>query len=83
MKGVFQYGFAALFCMVTLSAVCVGTAHGQITSTIMRRMEETRKSLNSVKADITMSKYDAALQTSDGLFVGTTKYLPEQTITAP
>lgn len=60
-----------------LSSLSVNEARAQnILGEILRRMDNYNKSLQSLKADVTMVKFNPQLNVSDTM-VGTTNYLPK------
>jgi outer membrane lipoprotein-sorting protein len=56
-------------------------AQADVIGTVLRRMDNHNKSIVSLKADLTMTKYDSVLQLTDPPMIGSTKYLPKSKIT--
>lgn len=77
MNKVLRIGIIAICLGFVFSSVSVGEAKAQnIINEILRRMDAYNKSLQSLKADVTMVKYNPQLNVSDTT-VGTTSYLPK------
>lgn len=66
--------FAAFFVFFT-GVLSATSADAQIIREILKRMDQHNKSLTSLKADVTMVKYNPQLNVSD-TSVGATNYLP-------
>jgi len=71
-RGLFLVGLAAaiLFCSADQARSQSGIRE------VLRRMDTHNKSLQSLKADVTLVKYDAALKVTDTT-IGETTYIPE------
>ncbi len=77
MDKVLRYGILAICLGFIFSSISVGEANAQnILGEILRRMDTYNKSLQSLKADVTMAKHNPQLGTTD-TSVGTTSYLPK------
>lgn len=77
MKKVLRIGISAICLGFIFASVSVSEAKAQnILGEILRRMDNYNKSLQSLKADVTMVKYNPQLNVSDTM-VGTTSYLPK------
>lgn len=77
MNKVLRIGIIAICLGFIFSSVSVNEAKAQnILGEILRRMDGYNKSLQSLKADVTMVKYNPQLNVSDTT-VGTTSYLPK------
>lgn len=77
MNKVLRIGLVAICLGFIFSSVSVSEAKAQnILGEILRRMDDYNKSLQSMKADVTMVKYNPQLNVSDTT-VGTTSYLPK------
>lgn len=77
MNSVLRIGILAICLGFIFSSVSVSEAKAQnIINEILRRMDSYNKSLQSLKADVTMVKYNPQLNVSDTT-VGTTSYLPK------
>jgi len=75
MSKVLRYSFLFIGLGLLILTASVSEASAQI-SEILKRMDANNKSLQSLKADVTMVKYDPVLKTSD-ISHGSTSYLPE------
>lgn len=72
-SGVFVIGLGLL-----ISSVSVTEAKAQnILGEILRRMDLNNKSLQSLRADVSMTKYNAQLNITDPPTIGSTSYLPK------
>ncbi len=77
MNKVLRIGLIAICLGFIFSSVSVSEAKAQnILGEILRRMDNYNKSLQSLKADVTMVKYNPQLNVSDTM-LGTTSYLPK------
>lgn len=77
MNKVLRIGITVICLGFVFSSVSVSEAKAQnILGEILRRMDNYNKSLQSLKADVTMVKYNPQLNVSDTM-VGTTSYLPK------
>lgn len=77
MNKVLRIGIIAICLGSIFSSVSVSEAKAQnILGEILRRMDNYNKSLQSLKADVTMVKFNPQLNVSDTM-VGTTSYLPK------
>lgn len=77
MNRVLRIGIIAICLGFIFSTVSVNEAKAQnILGEILRRMDTYNKTLQSLKADVTMVKYNPQLNVSDTM-VGTTSYLPK------
>lgn len=64
------FGVAVLFCSAVHASAQPGTGE------VLRRMNIHNKALQSLKADVTLVKYDAAIRATD-VTIGETTYIPE------
>lgn len=79
MRRVLRYGRLALGLGFFISAVSVPQARAQnVLGEILKRMDIYNKTLQSLKADVEMVKYNPQLNVSDTT-IGTTSYLPKTT----
>lgn len=79
MNKVLRIGLIGVCLGFIFSSISAGEAKAQnILGEILRRMDTYNKSLQSLKADVTMVKYDPVLKVADTT-VGTTSYLPKTT----
>lgn len=77
MNKFFRYGLMAIGVGLFISAVSVSEARSQgIMKDILRRMDNYNKTLQSLKCDVTMVKYNPQLNVSDTT-IGSTSYLPK------
>lgn len=77
MNRVLRLGILAICLGFIFSTVSVRETNAQnILGEILRRMDNYNKSLQSLKADVTMVKTDVVLKVSD-TYVGTTSFLPK------
>jgi outer membrane lipoprotein-sorting protein len=77
MNKVLRFGIIAICLGFIFSSVSTDEVKAQdYLGTILRRMDVYNKSLQSLKADVTMVKYNPQLNVSDTT-VGTTSYLPK------
>jgi outer membrane lipoprotein-sorting protein len=77
MNKVLRIGIIAICLGFIFSSISVSEAKAQnILGEILSRMDKYNKSLQSLKADVTMVKYNPQLNVSDTT-VGTTSYLPK------
>ena len=82
MTKILHYSISAIFLGVIISVVSISTADAQNTiGTILTRMDNQNRAIQSLQADLTMDKYDAGLQQHDPLKLGSTKYLPKSKLT--
>lgn len=72
---IIRYSLFAFVFGATFLAMSVTETHAQL-SEILRRMEDHNKSIQSIKAGVTMTKHNPQLNVSD-VTVGTTSYLPK------
>ncbi len=75
MTKIIRYSLLAVVFGTTFFAISVTETHAQL-SEILRRMELNNKSIQSIKAGVTMTKHNPQLNVSD-VTVGTTSYLPK------
>ena len=76
MKKVLRVSLTAIALLLVFNALTVTDAKAQtIVTEILKRMETHRNSLTSLRASVTMVKYDSVLKDSDTT-EGTTSYLP-------
>lgn len=77
MRRVIRFGLitAALVACFGFFDVAASNAQGEITK-IINRMDAHNKALSSMRADVTMVKFNAQLNVSDASY-GTTSYLPK------
>lgn len=81
MDKVLRSGLAAIFFSLILSLMSVTEAPAQnILGEILRRLDAHNKALQSLKAQVTMEKFNPQLGTKD-VSVGSTQYLPKQKLT--
>ena len=71
-----RFGLVAFSLALLMSVISVPEAKAQILTEILKRMDINNKSLQSVRSDITMVKYESALKISD-TYAGSTSYLPK------
>lgn len=77
MNKVFRYSFLALGLALLVSSISVKQAHAQnVLGEILRRMDLNNKSLQSLRADVTMVKTNVQIGESDTTY-GNTSYLPK------
>ncbi len=77
MSKVLRYGFFIISLAFLFSSVSITEAKAQnVLGEILRRMDINNKSLQSIRADMTMVKFNPQLNVSDVL-AGTTSYLPK------
>lgn len=62
--------------VISIFAVSASSSHAQVLTEVLRRMDMNNKSLQSVKADVTMVKTNSQLGESD-TYKGMTSYLPK------
>lgn len=80
MKRFIPLGLMAVFVLSALILVSPTTANGQaagLVSSVLNRMEKNRQSLKSLRAGISMQKYNSQLRDSD-TFNGVVLYMPGQ-----
>jgi outer membrane lipoprotein-sorting protein len=76
MKNYFRLGLAAAALMMFFNAFVVTETKAQVVNDqILKKMDEHYKALTSLRASVTMVKFDSLLQESDK-YEGTTMYLP-------
>jgi outer membrane lipoprotein-sorting protein len=78
MKRVFSLVFAMLVMLGAVAPGNYGKASGQsagLVSSVLNRMERNRQSLKSLRAGISMEKYNAQLRDADR-YIGTVVYMP-------
>ena len=78
MKRVVPLGFIVGFILTALVVVSPVTAKGQgagLVSSVLNRMEKNRQSLKSLRAGISMEKYNSQLRDSE-TFTGIVLYMP-------
>jgi outer membrane lipoprotein-sorting protein len=76
MKNYFRLGLAAAALMLFFNAFVVTETKAQgVNDQILKKMDEHYKALTSLRASVTMVKFDSLLQESDK-YEGTTIYLP-------
>ena len=78
MKKLVTLGLVLALLVVTPSVAPTGTANAQsagLVSSILNRMERNRRDLKSLRAGITMQKYNAQTKDFD-MYVGEVQYLP-------
>ncbi len=76
MKSYFKLSITAIILMVLFSIFAVSETKAQNPiNEILKRMDEHQKALSSLKASITMDKYNAQLDEHD-IYEGTVNYLP-------
>jgi outer membrane lipoprotein-sorting protein len=79
MKKIATYGMSALMALAIVAVSSAGNAanaqNAGLISSILNRMERNRQSLKSLRADITMEKYDSGIKASDRSS-GTVLYIP-------
>jgi outer membrane lipoprotein-sorting protein len=78
MKRFFSLVFAILLMVGVMAPDYSGNAYGQsagLVSSVLNRMERNRQSLKSLRAGISMEKYNAQLRDADK-YVGTVVYMP-------
>lgn len=77
MRKVLRYSFFSISLVLLISSVSVTEAKAQnILGEILRRMDVYNKSLQSLRADVTMVKTNVQLNVSDTTY-GNTSYLPK------
>ena len=74
MSRVLRYSLMVIGLGLIFSVVSATQTHAQIRE-ILRRMDDNNKSLQSLRADVTMVKTDSVLKVSDTTY-GNTSYLP-------
>lgn len=75
MRKLSQAGLCAVALAFIFGLAAVGSADAQALNEILDRMERHKNALQSLEADVMMSKYDATLKISD-VTSGNTYYLP-------
>ena len=82
MNKIIRYSLLAILLGVVGSVLSVPEAKAQdVINEILRRMDAHNKKIQSLKADLTMAKFDAGLQQPDKPKIGSTKYLPKSKLT--
>jgi outer membrane lipoprotein-sorting protein len=75
MNKIIRLGVTAIALMLVMNIFAVTETKAQIVNEILKRMEAHKNSLSSLKANITMAKYQSQLGETD-VYEGTTLYLP-------
>ena len=75
MKTFFRLGFTTLALVLFFNAFAVTETKAQQINEILKRMETHRQSLTSLRANVTMVKYDSVLKAADTT-EGTSMYVP-------
>lgn len=77
MSRVLRYGLLVIWLGLLFSSVSVAEAKAQnVLGEILRRMDLYNKTLQSLRADVTMVKHNPQLNVSD-TYIGSTSYLPK------
>jgi outer membrane lipoprotein-sorting protein len=77
MKKIFSFGFIAVLLLTLVSLPGASTANAQagLVSSILNRLEKNRQSLKTLRANISMTKYNAQLRDEDK-YQGVILYIP-------